>query len=66
MSNAIENLMPDEKLVLDKYRKARAAKHASVELHIQDGRLVHINVTEKTRPDFTPLLRPLKETPHAS
>lgn len=55
MPNTIETLLDDERKVLEKYRYAKTLKHStlSIDLHVQDGRLVHLNFhfTEKYRPD---------------
>lgn len=50
----MDNLTKDEQQVLDKYRKAKEMVHASLEVvlqvHVQDGVLIHMNLTEKSRP----------------
>lgn len=61
--NAIETLLDDEKIVIEKYRRAKVAKHSTVEIFVQDGHLVHINLTEKFRPDVR---EPVRRTVEAA
>lgn len=59
------DLTDDEITVLEKYRRAKEMIHASLEVnltaHVQDGVLVHINLTEKYRPVKTGMTQ-LRET----
>lgn len=43
-------LTREEVLILEKFRRAKEARHATLEVHVQDGVVVHINLTEKFRP----------------
>jgi hypothetical protein len=49
----VQTLMDDEQIVLEKYRRAKAMRFSTVEIHVQSGRMVHLNLTEKFRPEPT-------------
>jgi len=66
MSNATEVLLEDEQVVLERYRRAKSYKFATVEFHIQNSKLIHINLTEKSRPEESLDIRRLREGFHAN
>jgi hypothetical protein len=41
------NLMPDEQMVLENFRRAKSMKHSGMEVAVKDGVIVKLDVTEK-------------------
>jgi len=55
--NSVETLLPDEKRVVDLYRRAKIIRYATLEIIVHDARVEHINFTEKYRPESERKLR---------
>jgi len=59
--NAIENILADEKWVLDFYRKAKTGGYATLRIEVHQGSVSDVALEQKYRP--SPEYTRIKEVP---
>lgn len=56
------DLTPDEKLVMDHYRRVRTHRWGEVNIKIEDGKISSLKIGENTDPSILKEIRRLKES----